>query len=99
MNIRRVQKNGPDLLTKYFEATFQKQRNRIELFAVAAAGKFEVGGKCSDVRHSKYRGTRRTEKYAAVTSDEDNTADGRFPPASRAGCSRDAVKELIPVSL
>jgi hypothetical protein len=30
----------------------------------------------------KYLGMRRTYRYAAVTKDEDNAADGRFPTAS-----------------
>jgi len=42
----------------------------------------EAGRKCSDARHLKSLGARRTEKYAAVTRDEDNAADGRFLPAS-----------------
>jgi len=47
---------------------------RITLFS-------EADGKCADARHPTSRG-RRTYKYAAVTRDEDNTADGRFPTPS-----------------
>ena len=39
-------------------------------------------GKPPDARHLKSRGMRRTYKYAAVTRDEDNTADGVFPTPS-----------------
>jgi hypothetical protein len=42
----------------------------------------EADGKYPDARHPKSRGMRRTDKYAAVTRDEDNTADGCFPTAS-----------------
>jgi len=42
----------------------------------------EADGKSSDARHPTSRGMRRTWKYAAVTRDEDNTADGGFPTAS-----------------
>jgi hypothetical protein len=43
---------------------------------------WEADGKCPDARLPKSRGMRRTEKYAAVTRDEGNAADGRFPTAS-----------------
>jgi hypothetical protein len=39
-------------------------------------------GKCSDARRPKFLGMRRTYRYAAVTKDEDNAADGGFPTAS-----------------
>ena len=42
----------------------------------------EADGKCPYARLPKSRGMRRTEKYAAVTRDEGNAADGRFPTAS-----------------
>ncbi|MBW1796800.1 MAG: hypothetical protein JRJ21_00060 [Deltaproteobacteria bacterium] len=42
----------------------------------------EADGKCSDARHPKSRGMSRTYKYGAVTRDEDNVADGRFPTAA-----------------
>ena len=44
-------------------------------------GPLEAGGKYPDARHPKSRGMRRTQKYAVVTRDEDNAADGCFPPA------------------
>jgi hypothetical protein len=42
----------------------------------------EADGKCPDARLPKSRGMKRTYKYAAVTRDEGNAADGRFPTAS-----------------
>jgi RNA-directed DNA polymerase len=42
----------------------------------------EAVGKCSDARHPRFLGMRRTYRYAAVTKNEDNAADGRFPTAS-----------------
>jgi hypothetical protein len=46
----------------------------------------EADGKCPYARLPKSRGMRRTEKYAAMTRDEDNAADGRFPTASLEDC-------------
>jgi len=45
-------------------------------------GSLEADGKCPYARLPKSRGMRRTEKYAAMTRDEDNVADGRFPSVS-----------------
>jgi hypothetical protein len=45
----------------------------------------EADGKCPYARLPKSRGMRCTEKYAAVTRDEGNAADGRFPTASYIG--------------
>jgi len=42
----------------------------------------DADGKCPAARLPKSRGVRRTEKYAAVTRDEGNAADGRFATAS-----------------
>jgi hypothetical protein len=51
--------------------------------AFTKTGLGEADGKCPAARLPKSRGMRRTEKYAAVTRDEDNAADGRFPTASK----------------
>jgi hypothetical protein len=37
--------------------------------------------KCPDARHPKFQGMRRTEKYAAMTRNEGNAADGLFSTA------------------
>jgi hypothetical protein len=50
---------------------------------IRKTGFSEADGKCPDARLPKSRGMRRTEKYAAVTRDEGNAADGRFPTASK----------------
>jgi len=42
----------------------------------------EAVEKCLDARHMKSCGMRRTYEYAAITKDECNAADGRFPTAS-----------------
>jgi hypothetical protein len=42
----------------------------------------EAVEKCLDARRTKSRGMRRTYEYAAMTKDECNAADGRFPTAS-----------------
>jgi len=49
---------------------------------VGGPAPLEADGKSPGARHPKSRGMRRTYKYAAVTRDEDNTADGGFPTAS-----------------
>jgi hypothetical protein len=37
--------------------------------------------RCTE-KHTKSRGMQRTYEYAAMTKDESNAADGRFPTAS-----------------
>jgi len=39
--------------------------------------------KCPDARHLKFGGMRRTWKYAAMTRNEGNVADGHFSSALR----------------
>jgi hypothetical protein len=50
---------------------------------LSKTGFSEADGKCPDARLPKFRGMRRTQKYAAVTRNEGNAANGRFPTASR----------------
>jgi len=54
----------------------------------------EADGKCPNARLPKSRGMRRTCRYVAMTRDEGNAADGRFPTASRKICIKSTTKRL-----
>jgi len=63
----------------------KKRPNRANSEATGEKAKKRTGEadqKRIDARRPKFRGTKRTQKYAAVTRNEANAADGLFSSAS-----------------